>query len=101
MNNFTSLATAFVAISMSLPSFGQGITINPERVNHQDGSYDATSNTVTITAEAPTMTEYDWDTYTQQELPYISYIAIHRHRPGTEWPDEELGRITNPELGKE
>ena len=100
MNNFTSLATAFVAISMSIPSFGQGITINPERVNHQDGSYDATSNTVTITAEAPTMTEYDWDTYTQQELPYISYIAIHRHRPGTEWSDEELGRITNPEPGK-
>ncbi len=100
MNNFTSLATAFVAISMSIPSFGQGITTNPERVNHQDGSYDATSNTVTITAEAPTMTEYDWDTYTQQELPYISYIAIHRHRPGTEWSDEELGRITNPEPGK-
>ena len=96
------LSTVLVAMIISVtPAWAQSETLKPERPTHQKAVYDAKSNTVTITAIAPSTTEYDWDTYEQHNLPYISYISVKRHDAGTPWPDTELGRITAPALGKE
>lgn len=74
---------------------------NPEPVRDQTAVYDDVKNTVTITGKAPSYTEYDWDySYTNYPLDHISYIAIYRHTPGTEWPETEYARITAPEVGK-
>lgn len=81
--------------------WAQTETLRPERVTRQKAVYNANNNTVTLTAVTPSKTEYDWDTYEQHDLSYISYISIKRHDVGTPWPDTELARITSPALGKE
>lgn len=100
MKLIATLATVFFC-SLSTALAQTTPQLNPERIRDQKASYDAKENTVTITATAPSRTEYDWDTYyTDFPLDHISYISIKRHTPGTSWPTEELGRIENPELGK-
>lgn len=99
MNKLHSIMAMLVTILFSMPSFAQEQKLNPERVRNQEAVYNASEKTVTITAEAPTQTEYDWDTYVQYDLTHISYITIKRHFPGEEWPDEELGRINSPKPG--
>lgn len=96
----TFVAVLFCSMSSAIAQTNPGL--NPERIRGQKASYDAKENTITITATAPSRTEYDWDTYYQDfPLDHISYISIKRHTPGTSWPTEELGRVENPELGKE
>ena len=96
----TFVAVLFCSMSSAIAQTNPGL--NPERIRGQKASYDAKENTITITATAPSRTEYDWDTYYQDfPLDHISYISIKRHTPGTSWPKEELGRVENPELGKE
>ena len=90
-----------VIFSFTFSVQAMGENLKPERPIHQKAIYDADHNTVTITAVAPSKTEYDWDTYEQHDLSYISYISIKRHDVGTPWPDTELARITSPALGKE
>lgn len=98
--SIATLATVFFC-SLSTALAQTTPQLNPERIRDQKASYDAKENTVTITATAPSRTEYDWDTYyTDFPLDHISYISIKRHTPGTSWPTEELGRVENPELGK-
>lgn len=75
-------------------------TYVPESPRSQKAVYDAEKNTVTISAVAPSQTEFDWYTYEQYDLPYISYIKIERHGYGTEWPEDEYARVENPEVGK-
>lgn len=93
--------TLAVMVVSSDPMWAQTETLRPERVTRQKAVYNANNNTVTLTAVTPSKTEYDWDTYEQHDLPYISYISIKRHDVGTPWPDTELARITSPALGKE
>lgn len=100
MRKSLSFIATLVALFVCLPTLGQSITLNPERVRNQEAVYDAQTRTVTITALAPTDTEYDWENYTYETLPYISYITIKRHTPGQEWPEEELARVTGVEPGK-
>lgn len=93
--------TLAVMVVSSDPMWAQTETLRPERVTRQKAVYNANNNTVTLTAVTPSKTEYDWDTYEQHDLSYISYISIKRHDVGTPWPDTELARITSPALGKE
>lgn len=93
--------TLAVMVVSSDPMWAQTETLRPERVTRQKAVYNANNNTVTLTAVTPSKTEYDWDTYEQHDLPYISYISIKRHDVGAPWPDTELARITSPALGKE
>ena len=93
--------TLAVMVVSSDPMWAQTETLRPERVTRQKAVYNANNNTVTLTAVTPSKTEYDWDTYEQHDLSYISYISIKRHDVGTPWPDTELARITSPTLGKE
>lgn len=76
-------------------------TYTAESPRNQEATYDEAANTVTIKATAPSKTEYDWDTYEQFDLPYISYILVERHAPSTEWPTEECGRVVSPKPGEE
>lgn len=75
----------------------------PEAPRDQKAVYDEATNSVIISATAPTMTEYDWDDWyePQKELPYVSYVLIERHTPSTPWGDNpEVGRVENPALGE-
>ena len=72
MNKLHSIMAMLVTILFSMPSFAQEQKLNPERVRNQEAVYNASEKTVTITAEAPTQTEYDWDTYVQYDLTHIS-----------------------------
>lgn len=74
-------------------------TSAPERVEDVEAVYNEADNTVTVTGTAPSMTEFDWNTYEQYPLEYISYVRIDRHEPSTDWPDEEYARIDNPAPG--
>lgn len=49
-------------------------TYVPESPRKTKAVYDAADNTVTVSAQAPKYTEFDWETYVQEELPYISYV---------------------------
>ena len=93
--------TLAVMVVSSDPMWAQTETLRPERVTRQKAVYNANNNTVTLTAVTPSKTEYDWDTYEQHDLSYISYISIKRHDVGTPWPDTEVAQITSPALGKE
>ena len=90
---FTLALMAFTAVTT------QAQTYAPERVEDVEAVYDEAGNTVTVTGTAPTMTEFDWNTYEQYPLEYISYVRIDRHEPNTDWPDEEYARIENPAPG--
>lgn len=76
-------------------------TAAPERVDNVEAVYNEADNTVTVTGTAPTMTEFDWNTYEQYPLEYISYVRIDRHEPSTDWPEEEYARIENPAPGSQ
>ncbi|WP_295730677.1 hypothetical protein [uncultured Muribaculum sp.] len=78
-------------------------TYTPESPRGQKSTYDAVANTVTVSATAPTQTEFDWETFLQEDLPYISYVLIERHISGTSWYDNdyEIGRVTDVTPGKE
>lgn len=95
----TVVVVFFLSAGTALADTNPGL--NPERIRNQKSTYDAKNNTVTITATAPSRTEYDWEQYyTDYPLDSISYISIKRHTPGTAWPTEDLARVKNPELGK-
>lgn len=62
----------------------------------QDAVYDEATQTVVITAKAPTTTDYDWETYQYYELPYITSMVIERHTPGQVWPDDaQVAQLTD------
>ena len=84
---------------LSIPLSAKAASYIAESPRGQSASYNEADNTVTVTATAPTYTEYDWETWVQLELPYISYVSIERRLPGTEWPTEEHGRVESPAPG--
>lgn len=104
MTTIKSLAPALTAVISLCGIFTAAAdTYVPEAPSHQSSSYDEVNNIVTITATAPTKTEYDWDDWynPQKDLPYISYVLIERHVQNTPWPDNaEVGRVENPALGQ-
>lgn len=74
----------------------------PEAVRNQEATYNEVDNTVTLTATAPSFTEYDWDySFTNYPLDHISHISIYRHEPSTSWPETPLAQIDSPEVGSE
>lgn len=79
-------------IAMALPA---------NRPSKEKATYDSATNSVTITAIAPTETEYDWETYTNETLEYITKVTIERHAPITSWPDEVIGEVTDVVPGGE
>lgn len=89
------------AICAAMPAAAE--TYVPESPRKTKAVYDAADNTVTVSAQAPKYTEFDWETYVQEELPYISYVLIERHITGTPWydADYEIGRVQSVEPGKE
>ena len=89
-----SLATAAMAFNMAwcLPA---------NRPTKDTATYDPASNSVLITAIAPTETEYDWDTYQNETLEYITKVTIERHTPSTDWPSEPIGVLTDVVPGGE
>lgn len=75
-----------------------------KRPVNQNATFDPTSNSVTITATAPTHEEDVYDGYTYvvgEPLEYISKVTIERHTPGTEWPEEPIGTVIDVEPGGE
>lgn len=95
------LLAAVAGISVTAAMGASAMEYIPEPPKSQSASYDDARNVVVVTATAPTHTEYDWESYVQYELPYISYILVERHLPGTYWDDDaEIGRVENPEPGK-
>ena len=75
-----------------------------KRPVNQNATFDPTSNSVTITATAPTHEEDVYDGYTYvvgEPLEYISKVTIERHTPGTEWPEEPIGTVREGEPGGE
>lgn len=87
-------------VSFVVPQMSYAVVYIPESPRSQDAVYNVAEKTVTLSAVAPTKTEYDWDTYEQYDLPYISYIKVERHELNTSWPAEEYGRIENPKMGE-
>ena len=86
--------------SFVIPQQSHAVVYVPESPRNQDAVFNVSDLTVTLSATAPTKTEYDWDTYEQYDLPYISYIKIERHELGASWPAEEYARIENPKMGE-
>lgn len=96
----TTLLIAMLAAFMTAAMPAKARTYVPENPTSQEAVYNEAENTVTVSAIAPTKTEYDWNTYEQFDLPYISYVLVERHTPGTDWPEEEYGRVESPKPGE-
>lgn len=95
MNKLTLLG---VLATLALPA---SAALRPDRPTGQSSVYDPVSNTVTVSAKAPTHTEYDWETYEYVELTYITKATVERHISGTPWPDDALiGTVTEVSPGK-
>lgn len=77
------------------------LAISPESPRSQKAVYNEADNSVTVSATAPTTTEFDYETYQQFELTHISYIQIFRHETGTGWGDKEYKRLENVKPGEE
>lgn len=69
--------------------------ITAESPRSQSAKYNSADNVVTVTAKAPTYSEYDWETYLQEPLDHIDYVLIERHTPGTGWDNAEVARVTD------
>lgn len=96
----TTLLIAMLAAFMTAAMPAKARTYVPENPTSQEAVHNEAENTVTVSAIAPTKTEYDWNTYEQFDLPYISYVLVERHTPGTDWPEEEYGRVESPKPGE-
>lgn len=92
-----------LSVCVGMPSAAGAATCIPESPHGSKAVYAADVNTVTVTAQAPTHTEFDWETYTQEELSYISYVLVERHLAGTSWydADYEIGRVETVVPGQE
>lgn len=95
-----SLFSFFMFLSFCVPQVANAIVYIPDYVSSQNAVFNADNNTVTVSGVVPTKTEYDWNTYEQYDLPYVSYVLIERRISGEEWPAEECGRINNPTMGE-
>lgn len=96
-----NLLFVLILACFTLPQLVNAQTVYiPDCVSSQDAVFNSTDKTVTVSGVAPTMTEYDWDTYEQYELPYITKITISRRLKGGEWPKEVYGTIDNPAKGE-
>lgn len=101
MKNFTFFAFLFaMGLCTAEISAQQPTAYIAESPRGQNSVFNDTESTVIVSAEAPTKTEYDWETYMQYDLPYISFVTIERHTPGTSWPTEEYGRLTDIKPGE-
>lgn len=102
MNRIFTTTLAFITLSAAYMTATAEDYI-PEPPRNQNAVYNETDKSVTISAVAPSKTEYDWDNWyePQKDLPYISYILVERHTPGTSWGNNpEIGRVENPALGE-
>lgn len=95
-----SLFIALSIVCLLFPQMSGAMVYVPESPSSQDAVFNPADKTVTVSAIAPTKTEYDWDTYLQYDLPYISYVLIERHVQGEPWPTEEYARINDPKMGE-
>lgn len=96
-----SLRFAATVAATALAAFVASAAV-AEQPRSQKAAYDAAANTVTVSAKAPSYTEFDWESYMQYPLDHISYVLIERHDYGTTAGEYvEQTRLTDVEPGKE
>lgn len=94
MKRLLHLAAIAWVLAFSTTAAEAADTYVAEPPRNQEAVYDQAANVVVITATAPKYTEFDWETYRQDLLPYISYVVVERHQTGTPWGDDtEIGRV--------
>lgn len=96
---FTVMAAALLGFSTTAQA--QSTTLKPDRTQSETAVYNPADNTVTVSAKAPTTTTFDWETYTYEDLTHIDSITVYRRTAGTYEGGIRLGRVDNPEVGKE
>lgn len=89
-----------VLVALLLPQLASARVYIPDCISSQKAVFNPENQTVTVSGIVPTKTEYDWETYEQFDLPYVSYILIERHVVNTPWPDEEYARVESPKMGE-
>lgn len=94
------LLSVLAFVCLCFPQVANAVVYVPDCVTSQSAVFNSTDKTVTVTGVVPTKTEYNWETYEQYDLPYVSYVMIERRVHGESWPSKEYGRVNSPKMGE-